>query len=363
MDRLTVQNNGKPCYEIVFTQDFSGLADLISSLGFAERRIAVITDSNVAPLYLDEVMGAIASLPGDHCSHTLQAGEEYKQLSSVEAVYETLIRHHFDRHDLLIALGGGVCGDMTGFAAATYLRGISFLQIPTTLLAQCDSSIGGKTGVDLKGYKNMVGAFHMPRLVYMNLKTLLSLDDRQFLAGFAEVIKHGMIRDAQYFTWLLDHRDEILSRDIGILSQMIRRSCEIKRAVVEEDPTEQGLRAILNFGHTIGHAVEKFLDFTLYHGECVSLGMAAAAAISVREGLLAESEGNRIIEGLRSFGLPVARSFTEEETDRILVLVRSDKKADGKQVRFVYLNGIGNAVRKEISEESLRFGILSLSER
>ena len=361
MDRITVNNNGKPCYEICFTDDFTGLAECISALGFGERRIAVITDSNVAPLYLDEVIKAIATLPGEHISVTFAAGEENKQLSVIESFYEELIRHHFDRHDLIIALGGGVCGDMTGFTAATYLRGISFLQIPTTLLSQCDSSIGGKTGVDLKGYKNMVGAFHMPRLVYMNLRTLLSLDDRQFIAGFAEVIKHGMIRDAGYFQWLTDHRDGILKRDTGILSEMIRRSCEIKRDVVEEDPTEQGLRAILNFGHTIGHAIEKYLNFTLFHGECVSLGMRAAAAISVREGSLAKEEDQRILHALEDFGMPVRRSFRDEEIEQILTLVKSDKKADGKQVRFIYLDGIGNAVRKEITEESLRYGIRSLS--
>ena len=195
-------------------------------------------------------------------------------------MYEFLIKNHFDRNDILIALGGGVVGDLTGYTAATYMRGIDFIQIPTTLLSQVDSSIGGKTGVDLKSYKNMVGAFHHPKLVYINVKTLNSLPRREFSSGMAEIIKHGLIMDKEYFVWLNNNSNHIKSLDTKILVEMIYGSCFIKKTVVEEDPNEKGLRAILNFGHTIGHAIEKSKKFKLLHGECVSLGMVAALRIS-----------------------------------------------------------------------------------
>ncbi|MCR5674396.1 MAG: 3-dehydroquinate synthase [Lachnospiraceae bacterium] len=360
MEKLTVNFDGKPCYDIVFTDGFDGLADSVSSLGFRERRIAVITESTVGPLYADAVIRELDRLPGRHVVFTFPAGEENKQLKTLEDIYAFLIEEHFDRHDLLIALGGGVTGDITGFAAASFLRGISFIQIPTTLLSQCDSSIGGKTGVDFRGFKNMIGAFYMPALVWMNLSVLKTLSERQYIAGFAEVIKYGMICDGTYFDHLVEHRQEILDRDIDVMVPVIRRSCEIKRAVVEEDPREQGIRAILNFGHTIGHAIEKYRDFQLFHGECVSLGMHAAAAVSVRAGLLAARDGERIESALESFRLPVRFAHTEEDVPAILKLVRSDKKADGGHVRFVFLDSIGNAVRGEISDDLLRYGLETL---
>lgn len=185
-----------------------------------------------------------------------EAGESQKNLDTVKMIYEKLILAKFDRKDLLVALGGGVTGDITGFTAATYLRGIDFVQIPTSLLAQVDSSIGGKTGVDFDSYKNMVGAFHMPKLVYINVSTLTTLSDEQFISGMGEIIKHGLIKDSAYFDWLIENHDRILARDKDVLMEMIRVSCNIKRVVVENDPTEKGDRALLNFGHTLGHAIE-----------------------------------------------------------------------------------------------------------
>ncbi|MCR4763648.1 MAG: 3-dehydroquinate synthase [Lachnospiraceae bacterium] len=357
---MLVLQDGRPCYEIEFTDGFSGLADVLSGLGFSKRRIAVISDSLVAPLYLSALTDTLKGLPCTLVSHVIPAGEEHKTLDTVRGIYRFLIGEHFDRHDLLLALGGGVTGDITGFAAATFLRGISFVQIPTTLLAQCDSSIGGKTGVDFEGYKNMVGAFKNPRLVWMNLTTLKTLDDRQFLAGFAEVIKHGFIMDRAYFDWLLAHREQILKRDVGTLIEMIEKSCDIKRQVVEEDPKEQGLRAVLNFGHTIGHAIEKYSGFTLLHGECVSLGMRAAAAFSVHAGKLSGSEEEELVSALTSFGLPVRFAHTDQDTDALLSLIRSDKKADGDQVKFVLLSGIGKAGFTHIPVEDLRVGVDAL---
>ena len=241
-----------------------------------------------------------------------------------------------------MALGGGVVGDITGYAAATFLRGIDFIQIPTTLLSQTDSSIGGKTGVDFDGYKNMVGAFKMPKLVYMNLETLNTLDDRQFFSGFAEVMKHGLIKDAEFYTWLIENMYEICERDLDILEEMIVRSCSIKKAVVEKDPTEQGERALLNYGHTIGHAIEKFKNFELSHGECVALGAVAAAYISWKKDILSMDEYYEIRDMFVPFNLPITADQLDAE--EILRLTKSDKKSQNGTIKFILLKKIGKAI-------------------
>ena len=246
------------------------------------------------------------------------------------------------RKDLLIALGGGVTGDITGFAAATYLRGIDFIQIPTSLIAQSDSSIGGKTGVDFDGFKNMVGAFYMPRLVYMNVSVLKTLDDRQFFSGFAEVMKHGLIKDGGFYEWLLENMYEICDRDTDTLLEMIERSCKIKKLVVEKDPAEKGERALLNFGHTIGHAIEKARNFTLTHGECVALGAVAAAFISWKHELLSKDEYYEIRDMFVPFNLPI--SIENINPEEILQLTKSDKKVEGDFVKFILLKKAGKAI-------------------
>ena len=360
MKDLTVSFEGRPCYDIVFADGFAGLADRLDKLGFSDRRIAVITDSNVEGLYLDELADELSAVSGKIFRYVFTAGEESKDLDTIEDIYRFLIENRFDRKDLLIALGGGVCGDMTGFAAATYLRGVSFVQVPTTLLAQCDSSIGGKTGVDMGGYKNMVGAFYMPSLVWMNMKTLLSLDERQFSAGFAEVIKHGLIADAGYFEWLTAQRDQIMSRDTGVLARMIERSCEIKRDVVEKDPKESGLRMMLNFGHTIGHAVEKYCDLKLLHGECVSLGMCAASAISMRRGMISGEDDDLIVSAFEAFDMPVKRPGLDPV--RIAELVKSDKKMDGGKIRFILLERIGRSgIFYDVTDAELIKGVEAIN--
>lgn len=340
--RMTINYEKKPCYDIVFTKDFELLADELAAFDIEERRIAVICDSNTERLFSETV---VSKLTG-HCKkvvvHAFPAGEASKTLDTVREIYKHLIEEKFDRKDLLIALGGGVVGDVTGFAAATYLRGVDFVQIPTTMLAQADSSIGGKTGVDFDGYKNMVGAFYMPKLVYMNVTTLKELDDRQFYAGFAEVMKHGLIKDALYYEWLLDHMYEIHDRDTDTLLEMVERSCGIKKLVVEKDPTEKGDRALLNFGHTIGHAIEKAKQFTLLHGECISLGMAAAAYISWKRENLSMEEYYEVRDMFVPFNLPI--SIEDIDLQEILTLTKSDKKMEGGQIRFVLLKKVGKAV-------------------
>ena len=285
-------------------------------------------------------------------SFVFPAGEASKTLDTVRKLYEVLIKAHFDRKDLLAALGGGVTGDLTGFAAATYLRGIDFIQIPTTLLAQVDSSIGGKTGVDFDCYKNMVGAFHQPKMVYMNLSLLKSLTEEQFACGMGEILKHGLIKDAEYYEWCINNMFEIQERELPVLHKMIETSCRIKRQVVEKDPTEKGERALLNFGHTLGHALEKQMNFTLLHGQCVAVGYLMAAYISWKRELLSTEEFFEIRDMNVRFDLPI--SFMGPTAEEILENTRSDKKMEHGQIKFVLLKGIGKAfVDQTVTNEEM----------
>lgn len=340
-NRMTINYEKKPCYDIVFAGDFSLLAEELADLGIADRRVAVICDSNTEKLFGGEVAEIFEKCCKKVILHAFPAGEANKTLDTVKEIYRKLIEEKFDRKDMLVALGGGVVGDITGYAAATYLRGIDFIQIPTTLIAQSDSSIGGKTGVDFDGYKNMVGAFYMPKLVYMNVGTLKKLDDRQFYAGFAEVMKHGLIRDALFYEWLLDHMYEIHDRDTEVLLEMVMKSCGVKKLVVEKDPKEQGDRALLNFGHTIGHAIEKAKNFEMMHGECIALGMVAAAFISWKRENISMEEYYEVRDMFVPFNLPI--SIDDIDPEEILSLTKSDKKMEAGQIKFVLLKKVGKA--------------------
>ena len=340
--RLTINYAKKPCYDIVFTQDFQGLAKELETLQVKERRICIVTDSNVEKLYAEEVNSLIKDSCKKISIFSFPAGETSKTLDTVREAYTFLIREGFDRKDILIALGGGVVGDLTGFVAATYLRGIDFVQIPTTLLAQADSSIGGKTGVDFDGYKNMVGAFYMPKLVYMNVSVLKTLVERQYFSGFAEIMKHGLIRDHVFYVWLLENMYEICDREPAVLEEMVIRSSSIKKMVVEKDPTEKGERALLNLGHTIGHALERAKNFELYHGECVALGCIAAAFISWKHELLTMDEYYEIRDMFVPFNLPI--SIDNIDPEEILKLTKSDKKMEQGQIKFILLKKVGKAV-------------------
>lgn len=340
--RLNVLMNKKPCYDIVFSRGWQELTEELNEMDLKERKICIVTDSNVDPLYGQIVVDMVAPCCKKVVKHVFPAGEEHKNLDEVRKLYTYLIQEKLDRKDLLIALGGGVVGDLTGYAAATYLRGIDFIQVPTTLLAQADSSIGGKTGVDFDGYKNMVGAFKMPKLVYMNFEVLKTLDDRQYFAGFAEIMKHGLIKDALFYEWLLENMYEICERNLDILEEMLMRSCMVKKLVVEKDPTEKGDRALLNLGHTIGHAIEKAKNFQLFHGECVALGTVAAAYISWKREMLSMEEYYEIRDMFVPFYLPI--SIDGIDPQEILTLTKSDKKVEGNSIRFVLLKKIGKAV-------------------
>ena len=352
MERLDVKKDGKFCYSIRFEKDFTALAEKIAALGFEGHKLCVVTDSSVAPLYLELVKALLSEKFDKVFEFIIPAGEQNKTLDNVKKLYEHLILNHFDRKDCLIALGGGVIGDMTGYAAATYLRGIDFVQVPTTLLSQVDSSIGGKTGVDFDSYKNMVGAFHMPRLVYMNLSVLNTLTKEQFSCGMGEILKHGLIKNKSYFTWCMEHADKIMERDYDTLLYMIKESCKVKRDVVEKDPTEQGDRALLNFGHTLGHAVEKLKDFTMLHGQCVAVGCVAAMKLSAMRGNITEDEVFYVEKCFENFGLPTRVDGIT--ADDILQISKSDKKMEAGKIKFVLLHEIGNAyVDKTVTDEEL----------
>jgi 3-dehydroquinate synthase len=340
---LIVNYEGKKCYAITFNTDFHGLMDdLADAIGNdPTKKVCIVTDSNVAESYLKELTEIFRGQYEAVYSFVFAAGEQSKNMETVQKLYEHLILNHFDRHDLLVALGGGVVGDLTGFTAATYLRGVDFIQVPTSLLAQVDSSIGGKTGVDFQQYKNMVGAFYQPKLVYMCTEVFGTLPEKQFANGMAEEIKHGLIRDASYYEWLRDNRELILQKSPETMIHMLGIGCNIKRVVVENDPKEKGERALLNFGHTIGHAIEKLSDFQLFHGECVSLGVVAAAYLSVKKGNLTEDELHEIEDVLRAYQLPIR--IDGYDAKQVLATTKSDKKMIGGRVKFVLLRRIGEA--------------------
>lgn len=359
MNDLTVHYDGRPIYNIIYSDSFDNLAVHLSELGYDDRKICVVSETNVASLYMDAILLSVK----DNCKKAVQfvfpEGEQSKNLDVVRQLYEYLIQEQFDRKDLLIALGGGVVGDLTGFAAATFLRGIDFIQIPTSLLSQVDSSIGGKTGVDFDSYKNMVGAFHMPKLVYMNLRVLDTLSDRQFCSGMGEIVKHGLIRDAAYFDWLGLNRTGIFAKDFDILADMIRTSNIVKKNVVENDPTEKGERALLNFGHTLGHAIEKYMNFELLHGECVFIGCVLATIISYNKGKLSIQDKNRIIDVLNSYQIPPLPQ--DADIDRIIAYTKNDKKVVGDKIKFVLLHGIGDAyIDTSVTDEDMRAALTEL---
>ncbi len=341
-ERLNILYNKKPGYDIVFTQSFDELWQELAILGGETRRLCIVTDSRVDELYGQEVLGILEGKCMKAVKYVFPSGEDNKNLDTVKEIYKFLMEEGFDRRDMLLALGGGVTGDITGFAAATYLRGIDYVQIPTTLLAQADSSIGGKTGVDFDGYKNIVGAFKMPRLVYMNLSVLQTLDDRQFYSGFAEIMKHGLIKDALFYQWLIENMYEICDREPDVLQEMLMKSCTVKKMVVEKDPEEQGERALLNYGHTIGHAIEKAKNFKLYHGECVALGAVAAAYISWKKNLISMEEYYEVRDMFVPFYLPI--SVDSIEPQEILKLTKADKKMDAGKIKFVLLKKVGKAI-------------------
>ena len=352
MKDLIVGNKETMAYAITFQENFDKLGEYLSRVDLSGRKVCVITDNNVSALYLEKLLDTLEKDGFHVTSFVFEAGEKQKNLSTIEKIYSHLIENKFERKDFLLALGGGVVGDMTGYAAATYLRGIDFVQVPTTLLAQVDSSVGGKTGVDFLSYKNMVGAFHQPRLVYMNIESLKTLPDIQFASGMGEVLKTALIRDEKFYEWIINHIEEIQEREKKTMQKLLAKCCEIKKSVVEEDPKEKGVRAILNLGHTIGHAIEKQSNFELLHGHCVALGTIAAAYISFKRDLISIEDLYEIRDMNVGFDLPISVEVLDEK--ELLAISKQDKKMDAGQIKFVLLKSLGHAVLvNDISDEEI----------
>ncbi len=313
------------------------------------QQVMIVSNETVAPLYLERVKSVLADY--QTAEVILPDGEEYKTLEIMNRVISALLEARFDRGCTLIALGGGVIGDMTGFAAACYQRGVEFIQIPTTLLAQVDSSVGGKTAVNHPLGKNMIGAFHQPVCVLADTASLNTLDDRQYSAGLAEVIKYGLIRDAEFYDWLKTSMDALLDRDIETINQAVEVSCRNKAELVAEDEREGGVRALLNLGHTFGHAIETGMGYGVWlHGEAVAAGMYMAADLSARMGWMTGQEVQSIGELLERARLPV-RAPAELDVETMLKLMAVDKKAKAGRMRLVLLKGIGQGVISDDFEQ------------
>ncbi|MBK9574922.1 MAG: 3-dehydroquinate synthase [Rhodoferax sp.] len=333
-------------YDIVIDSAVLGNIDLYRDLPAATSAV-IVTNSTVAPLYAARLRQALLVRFTEVQVVTLPDGEQYKTWQTLNLIFDALLGNACDRKTVLFALGGGVVGDMTGFAAASYMRGVPFVQVPTTLLAQVDSSVGGKTGINHPMGKNMIGAFYQPVKVVCDLDTLRTLPARELSAGLAEVIKYGPIADLEFLTWIETNMEALLARDLRALGYAVKRSCEIKAWVVGQDEREAGLRAILNFGHTFGHAIEAGLGYGEWlHGEAVAAGMVMAAKLSQRLGLVEGNFVERLVALIRRAGLPVVgpRLSESDNAGRYIELMRVDKKSEGGEIKFVLIDGPGTAV-------------------
>jgi len=342
---------GDRSYPIYIAQNLLGQADIYRR-HIPSRQVLIVSNETVAPLYLERVQQALTGFQVE--TVVLPDGEKYKNLQILNNIFDSLLGHRFDRGCTLLALGGGVVGDMTGFAAACYQRGVKFVQVPTTLLSQVDSSVGGKTGVNHPLGKNMIGAFHQPQCVIIDTDTLNTLPDQELSAGLGEVIKYGLINDPGFFDWLEQNMDALLSRESEALIYAIERSCADKAAIVAADEKEAGQRALLNLGHTFGHAIETGMGYGVWlHGEGVGAGMCMAANLSQRLGWLEAQEVERIEALVTRAGLPTRPP--DISTEEFLQLMAVDKKVLDGQLRLVLLKGIGKAiVAQDFPPELLR---------
>ena len=361
MQTITVDftpSSEKRSYAIHIGHGILQQVDLIVSC-LPQKRVAIVSNTTIAPLYLDNLRAALEKQGVISVSIILPDGEAHKNWETLNLIFDALLKNHCERNTAILALGGGVIGDLTGFAAATYLRGVPFIQIPTTLLAQVDSSVGGKTGINHPLGKNMIGAFYQPRMVLADSATLNTLPDRELRAGLAEIIKYGLIRDPAFFDWLERNMHRLLARDPVTLNEAIQRSCENKAEIVAADEKEEGVRALLNLGHTFGHAIENGMGYGVWlHGEAVAAGIVLAADLSRRMKLISEADVSRIRKIFLQAGLPVVAPRMPPE--KYLQLMMLDKKVDAGRARFIVLNRIGEAVmRADISPAILNETILA----
>jgi len=352
MQSLTV-NLGERAYPIyVGAELLSQVGEFLKQAGLSGK-IAVVTSPTIAQLYLDPVHEALKESGFDVVSVLVPDGEEHKNLTSLALIYDRLIAERFERKSCVMALGGGVVGDLAGFAAATVLRGVPYVQVPTTLLAQVDSSVGGKTGVNHRDGKNLIGAFYQPRLVLIDVAVLRSLARRELVAGLAEVIKYGIIDDPELFSLLEQKIDRLIALDREFLVNVIARSCAIKAKVVEKDEREEDYRAVLNFGHTVGHALESLTDYKSFlHGEAVGIGMAKAADLSVRQGFCDRKTLERIRRLIGKAGLPLEIP-PGVSPQKLVQCMEVDKKSMGRKINFVMCAGIGKTCFHSLSPEEI----------
>lgn len=319
-------------------------------------QVLVVTNTTVADLYLDSVLASLTTVK-QVASCILPDGEQYKNQDSINQIYDALMQGHFNRDCTLIALGGGVIGDMVGFAAATFMRGVDFIQIPTTLLSQVDSSVGGKTGINHPLGKNMIGAFWQPRLVIADMSTLTTLPARELSAGLAEVIKYALIGDAQFLSWLDENMTKLVKLDLDTLAQAVRICCQHKADIVAQDEFENGKRALLNFGHTFGHVIETHEGYGNWlHGEAVAVGMLQASYLSQKMGWLTNEQVERIYQLLVKANLPTLPPVITAAT--ALDLMQHDKKVKAGKIRLILLNDLGNAIMTADYDEKALFDVL-----
>jgi 3-dehydroquinate synthase len=341
MKRLSV-DLGERSYPIYIGSDLVGDSGLFRQHLQEGAQVLVVTNETVAPLYLERLSQGLSGC--EVKTAILPDGEEYKNLEVWSGIFDQLLKNRFNRQCTIVALGGGVVGDMAGFAAASYQRGVNYIQVPTTLLSQVDSSVGGKTGVNHPLGKNMIGAFYQPQCVVADIATLNTLDDRQLSAGLAEVIKYGLISDPEFFDWLETNMDDLVGRSAGALAFAVRRSCVDKAQVVAEDEKEKGARALLNLGHTFGHAIETGMGYGEWlHGEAVGAGMCMAAEFSFRLGWLSREQVRRIVQLIQRAGLPTRQPDTID-AERFLELMAVDKKVMDGKLRLVLMKGIGQSL-------------------
>ncbi|KGH31883.1 3-dehydroquinate synthase [Comamonas testosteroni] len=347
---------GERSYPIVIAEGLLAQSSTWQALPKAAAAL-VVTNDVVAPLYLSALKQALSGQYAQVHEVVLPDGEAHKDWQTLNLIFDALLQHGCDRKTVLFALGGGVVGDMTGFAAASYMRGVPFVQVPTTLLSQVDSSVGGKTAINHPLGKNMIGAFYQPQLVLCDLATLDTLPERELSAGLGEIIKYGPIADMQFFDWLERNMDGLLHRDRDLLAHAVKRSVEIKAWVVGQDEKEAGLRAILNFGHTFGHAIEAGMGYGNWlHGEGVAAGMVMAAELSQRLGLVEASFVSRLRKLIERAGLPVRAAVidVQDNAGRYLELMRVDKKSEAGEIRFVLIDGPGKAVMRSAPDALVR---------
>jgi 3-dehydroquinate synthase len=349
-------NLGERSYPILIGNGLLGKSELITQ-SIPGNSALVVTNEVVAPLYLDRVMASLSDLK--HQSLILPDGEKYKNQDTLNSIYDCLLSNRFDRNTTLIALGGGVVGDITGFAAASYQRGVHFIQVPTTLLAQVDSSVGGKTGINHPLGKNMIGAFYQPRIVIADTDTLNTLEQRELSAGIAEVIKYGLIRDLPFLDWLEQNMDKLLDRDPAALAYAIEQSCRNKAEVVAADEKESGQRALLNLGHSFGHAIETGMGYGNWlHGEAVATGTVIAARMSEKMGWISNADVQRVINLMERANLPVTAPNTMT-ADRFIELMAVDKKVSDGVLKLVLFKAIGEAIiTSQYKESALREAII-----